>query len=242
MTRQTTLSLFSWSSPARESNRRGCPARPLAREYSRAAKRDRAVRGPSLGERPGNAFDNRSLTREADVEPSAVSMGVLTALTSAWLAACDHHSSAPLSPSSALTSVQITNWERLRGCSPWVDLHSAERQGLVWGRHDQGCHDRCGMGFVGPVRDHRRGRRGGRPRGRPCDDYRGVSRRDRIKQLPCDTFRHSSWPGPLAADHHRGGDHRPVGRVQHRRGVSRLFVQLDPGDRANGSSISFDST
>ena len=40
-------------------------------------------------------------------------LGVLIALTSAWLAACDHHSSAPLSPSSALTSVQITNWEGL---------------------------------------------------------------------------------------------------------------------------------
>jgi hypothetical protein len=40
-------------------------------------------------------------------------LGVLIALTSAWLAACDHHSSGPLSPSSALTSVQITNWENL---------------------------------------------------------------------------------------------------------------------------------
>jgi hypothetical protein len=38
---------------------------------------------------------------------------VLIALTSAWLAACDHHSSGTLSPSSALTSVQITNWELL---------------------------------------------------------------------------------------------------------------------------------
>jgi hypothetical protein len=38
-------------------------------------------------------------------------LGVLIALTSAWLAACDHHASGPLSPSSALTSVQITNWE-----------------------------------------------------------------------------------------------------------------------------------
>jgi hypothetical protein len=31
------------------------------------------------------------------------------------LAACDHHSSGALSPSSALTSVQITNWEGLEG-------------------------------------------------------------------------------------------------------------------------------
>jgi len=45
-------------------------------------------------------------------------LGVLIALTSAWLAACDHHSSAPLSPSSALTSVQITNWEVLQGGIP----------------------------------------------------------------------------------------------------------------------------
>jgi hypothetical protein len=41
-------------------------------------------------------------------------LGVLIALTSAWLAACDHHSSGALSPSSPLTTVQITNWEGLQ--------------------------------------------------------------------------------------------------------------------------------